>query len=299
MHIVKRHNINKIILTFIAAIISLLFIFPLVLTITNSFMSEREIDINYSMIAVNNNLGENTSKHSTDNDIYVNLKIIPDIVTLEQYYEVLIKQTKFLFMFWNSIKIALSIILGQVVVASMAAYAFSNIEFPGREKIFFIYIVMMLMPFQVTLLPNYIVADMFNLIDKHEAIIFPGIFSAFGVFLLRQFMLDIPKEYKEAAMIDGANQFYIFLNVIIPLSINALAALIILVFIDNWNLVEQPLILIKDQLKEPLSIYLSQINSNEKGIAFAASTIYMVPALLIFLYAESYLVDGISHSGIK
>lgn len=293
----KKFGFNKVILTFITAVISLFFIFPLLLTVTNSFMSEREIDINYSMISINRT-EENKSKTSNA-DRYVNLKLIPDMVTIDQYYTVLIKQTKFLFMFWNSTKIALSIIIGQVIVASMAAYAFSNIEFPGRERLFFIYILMMLMPFQVTLLPNYIVADMLNLIDKHEAIILPGIFSAFGVFLLRQFMIDIPKEYIEAAMMDGANQFYIFFKVVMPLSINAVAALVILVFIDNWNLVEQPLILLKDQLKEPLSIYLSQINNSEKGIAFAAATIYMIPALLIFLYAESYLVEGISHSGIK
>lgn len=294
----KKKLVRKILLTIITAVISLFFAFPMILTVTNSFMTENEINSNYSMVALNNDINDKEQKTLNDNS-YVKLRIIPDTVTLKQYYNVLIKQVKFLFMFWNSVKIALCVILGQVIVASMAAYAFSKIEFPGRNKLFLIYIIVMLMPFQVTLLPNYIISDIFHLIDKHESIIFPGVFSAFGVFLLRQFMMDIPKEYIEAAKMDGANQFYIFIKIIVPLSVNAIAALTILVFIDNWNLVEQPLILLKDQLKEPLSLYLSQINFNEKGIAFAASMIYMIPALLIFLYAESHLVEGIKNSGIK
>lgn len=291
----RKFNIKKVLLTLIAAIISIFFVAPLILTITNSFMTEHEINMNYDMISFNSNAHDKVK----NNNEYVNLKIVPDMVTLSQYYNVLVKQIKFLFMFWNSAKIAFCVILGQVIIASMAAYAFSKLEFPGRNKLFFLYIITMLMPFQVTLLPNYIVADMLNLIDTHSAIILPGVFSAFGVFLLRQFMMDIPKEYIEAAMMDGAGQFYIFTKIIIPISINSIAALTILAFIDNWNLIEQPLILLKDQLKEPLSLYLSQINANEKGIAFAASTLYMIPALLIFLYAESYLIEGIKNSGIK
>lgn len=290
----KKGLIKKLNLTLVTAILAFFFSAPFLLTLTNSFMSESEITANYNMLSMNNA----SEKENVDNK-YVSLKIIPNMFTIKQYYNVLIKQPKFLFMFWNSMKIALSVILGQVIIASMAAYAFSQIEFPGREKLFFIYLIVMLMPFQVTLLPNFIILDKFNLINTHEAIILPGIFSAFGVFLLRQFMLDIPKEYIEAAMIDGASQFYIFTKIIIPLSINAIAALIILVFIDNLNLIEQPLILLKDVFKQPLSIYLSQINATEKGIAFSASTIYMLPALLIFLYAESYLVEGIKNSGIK
>jgi multiple sugar transport system permease protein len=164
---------------------------------------------------------------------------------------------------------------------------------------FFVYIIVMLMPFQVTLVSNYLVADKLGLLNSYLSIILPGIFSPFGVFLLKQYMEQIPDVYIEAAKIDGASEFYIFSRIIIPLCKGGIAAVIILVFIDNWNMVEQPLILLKDAAKLPLSIYLSRINEGEIGVSFAAATLYMLPMLLIFLMGEDYLVEGIQISGIK
>jgi multiple sugar transport system permease protein len=157
----------------------------------------------------------------------------------------------------------------------------------------------MLMPFQVTLVPNYIIADKLGIIGSYLSIILPGIFSAFGVFLLRQFMAYIPNEYCEAARIDGANHFEIYTRVILPMTKTGVAALAILVFMDNWNMVEQPIIFLKEQMKYPLSVYLSKVNRNETGIAFASSTLYMLPMVLVFLYGENYLVEGIQLTGIK
>ena len=157
----------------------------------------------------------------------------------------------------------------------------------------------MLMPFQVTLVPNYLIAEKLGILDKPLAIILPGIFSTFSVFLLTKYMRQIPSSYIEAAKLDGAGEWQIFTMICIPMCRSALYAMGILLFIDYWNMVEQPLVLLTDPDKQPLSVFLSQINSGEVGIAFAASFIFMIPPLLIFLHGEQYLIEGISRSGIK
>lgn len=294
--IIKK-RFQKLLLTFLVGILALISLFPLILTVSNSFMSESEIIKSYfSGIDYSLNQGENQSNNANR---YMTLKFIPDEVVLKQYYTVLIKRTQFLFMFWNSVLIVVPIIIGQMVVAAMAAYAFSKFKFRGRDFLFFIYIVTMLMPFQVTLVPNFLVADRLGLIGSGWSIIFPGIFGAFGVFLLRQFMRSIPDEYLEAARVDGASPWQLFYKIVLPITKPGLAALGILVFVDNWNMVEQPLIFLQDPNKIPLSIFLSNINSGERGIAFAAAVIYMAPLFLVFLYGENYLIEGIQLSGIK
>jgi multiple sugar transport system permease protein len=290
----SKKKYSKAALTLLVCLAAILFIFPLLLTVSNSFMTEKEIEHNYAP------LNSSFSSSSYDeNDKFVNLKLIPDEVVLKQYYTVLVKRLQFLLMFWNSVILTVPVILGQIIIASMAAYAFGKMKFRGREQLFFIYIITMLMPYQVTLVPNYIIADRLGLMGSYLSIILPGIFATFGVFLLRQFMVYIPDEYCEAVRVDGGSHLDIFFRVILPMSKTGIASLAILVFIDNWNMVEQPLIFLQDVVKQPLSIYLSVINSGEQGIAFAASTLYMVPMLLVFLYGENYLVEGIQLSGIK
>lgn len=282
-------------LTIFITLLAVVFLFPLVLTISNSFMSEGEIAENYKPLTNVSDQRESPDRERS----FVNLKLIPDEVVVKQYYVVLLQKTKFLFMFWNSMALVLPIVFGQIIVSSMAAYAFAKINFRWREQLFFIYIITMLMPFQVTLVPNYIVADKLGILDNYLSIIFPGIFGTFGVFLLRQFMVYIPDGYAEAARVDGAGHFRIFLKIIMPLSKSGLAALAILVFMDNWNMVEQPIVFLHDRATHPLSVFLTSINHDETGIAFAASVLYMMPMLLIFLYGENYLIEGIQLSGIK
>lgn len=290
-----KRKLGKAVLSVVLLAIAVVFLFPLVLTVTNSFMSEQEIENSYSMVTSSNP----DKRDSILSGKYANVKLIPDIVTLSQYYTALIKRTQFLIKFWNSLIIVVPIILGQILVSSMAAYAFAKLEFIFRDKLFFTYIIIMMMPFQVTLVPNYIVADKLGLLGSYWSIILPGIFGTFGVFLMRQFMMYIPDAYVESAKVDGASQLRIFFSIILPMSKTGLAALAILVFIDNWNMVEQPLIFLQNVNMHPLSTYLSSINSGEMGIAFAASAIYMLPMLLIFLYGENYLVQGIQLSGLK
>ncbi|MBB6214339.1 multiple sugar transport system permease protein [Anaerosolibacter carboniphilus] len=290
-----KRKLGKAVLSVVLLAIAVVFLFPLVLTVTNSFMSEQEIENSYSMVTSSNP----DKRDSILSGKYANVKLIPDIVTLSQYYTALIKRTQFLIKFWNSLIIVVPIILGQILVSSMAAYAFAKLEFIFRDKLFFTYIIILMMPFQVTLVPNYIVADKLGLLGSYWSIILPGIFGTFGVFLMRQFMMYIPDAYVESAKVDGASQLRIFFSIILPMSKTGLAALAILVFIDNWNMVEQPLIFLQNVNMHPLSTYLSSINSGEMGIAFAASAIYMLPMLLIFLYGENYLVQGIQLSGLK
>jgi len=285
-------TIHKSLLTLLLGLIGLLLLFPIVITFTNSLMTGGELLINYGTI------GKLTEVTATGADTFVNLKWLPDKVTLAQYGELLVYSPNYLLLFWNSAGLVVPIILGQTAVAAMAAYAFAKLSFRGRDSLFLVYLLTMLMPFQVTLVPNYIMADKLGLLHTSGAVILPGIFAAFGVFMLRQFMLHIPYAYIEAAKMDGAGHLRIFLTVIVPMVKPGLAALVVLLFVDYWNMVEQPLIFIDDQFKQPLSVFLSRL-SGEWDTVFAASMLYMAPMVLLFLYAETYFIEGVQLSGIK
>ncbi len=278
--------------TTIAATFAILFLLPIVLTITNSFMSASEISANYGSVFATTDTGGKVYIAEK-----VNLKFIPDMVSFSQYITVLLKSPDYLLKFWNSVILVGPIVLFQLIVASLASYGFARYKGKLRQIIFFTYIILMLMPYQVTLVPNYLVSDWLNLIDSYWAIWLPGIFSPFAVYLLTKFMKRIPKGVIEAAQIDGAGEWQIYRRICMPLCKGALCSAAILVFIDYWNMVEQPLILLTDQEMHPLSVFLSKINAGEVGLAFAVATIYMVPSLLIFLYGEEYLVDGITYQG--
>lgn len=293
IHRKKRiHKYKLNILTVVLIVIAALFLVPIIFTICNSFMAESEITANYGTIF-------ETSKSGGTNYISetVNLKFIPDMVSFKQYSTVLFKSPDYLLKFWNSVILVVPIVIFQMIVALFAAYGFTRYRGRIREMIFFAYIILMLMPYQVTLVPNYLVSNWLKLLDTNWAIWLPGIFSPFGVFLLTKFMRRIPQGVIEAAKIDGAGEWQIFRYVCVPLCKGAMASVSILVFIDYWNMVEQPLILLTDSDMHPLSVFLSKINSGEIGLAFAVATIYMIPTLLVFLYGEEYIVEGITYQG--
>ncbi|SMF54009.1 multiple sugar transport system permease protein [Paenibacillus barengoltzii J12] len=289
----KLGMLPQIIAALAAGAVALVMLVPIILTVTGSLMTEQEIERNYGLLGVMIDVSQGGA------DAFVNLKLLPDWLSFGQYAQILIQSAKYLHMFWNSALLVAPIVVGQAVCGTLAAYAFAKLRFFGRDQLFFVYLLTMLMPFQVTLVPNYLVIDQLGLMNHESAIILPGIFGAFGVFMMRQFMTHIPNAYIEAAKIDGAGQFTIFLRIIVPLVQPGLAALSVLLFIDYWNMIEQPLIFLQDDAKQPLSLYLAQINKQARGIGFAASTLYMAPAVLLFLYAESYFVEGIGQSGIK
>lgn len=289
----KRRTFEKRALaTIVAAFFAILFLMPIILTVTNSFMSASEISSNYGQVFSTTDTGGKTYISEK-----VNLKFIPDIVSFSQYITVLLKSPDYLFKFWNSVILVVPIVGFQLLVAALASYGFTRYRGRLKEIIFFVYIILMLMPYQVTLVPNYLVSGWLNIIDTRWAIWLPGIFSPFAVYLLTKFMRRIPISVIEAAQIDGAGEWQIFRRICMPLCKGCMCSIAILIFIDYWNMVEQPLILLSDEAMHPLSVFLSKINAGEIGLAFAVATIYMVPTLLVFLYGEDYLVEGITYQG--
>lgn len=295
MHFRIRQNIIIGIIVLFMAVTAVVFMMPTILTVTNSLMSGSEISANYGKIF--GNVGSGTKTYIAEK---VNLKLIPDMISFSQYSTVLIKSPRYLFKFWNSIILVLPITLLQITVALIASYCFARFKSKIRSLVFFIYIILMLMPYQVTLVPNYLVANWLSIIDTRWSVILPGIFAPFSVYILTKFMRRIPSAMIEAAKLDGAGEWQIFAHICVPQCRSTVFSVAILVFIDYWNMVEQPLILLSDSEMHPLSVFLSKINSGDPGLAFAVATIYMIPTLLMFLYSEDYLIEGISYSsGIK
>lgn len=264
-------------------LIALLYLMPLVVTLTNSFMDASEVKRHYSTLA----------------DGFVQMNIIPDRVKLSQYYDLLFDSPVYLSMFWNSVKIVFPIVILQIVVSVPAAYTFTILKFRGKEVLFFLYIIVMLLPTQVTLLPNYIVADWLNITDSYLAIILPGIFNPFGVFLLRQYLKSMPDGYIEAAKLDGAGHGRILISIIMPLMKSGIAGAGMLALIDYWNLVDQAVVFTTESRKQPLSLFLASISENDAGVVFAGSVFYAIPVLLVLLYGQEYLKKGIGVTGLR
>ncbi len=292
-----RNKVSMGLGVLVAVIVSVMAIVPIFYTFLNSFMSSKEIADNYGVIF------QSLSGHASDGATYLartpRMQVIPQQVSIEQYKNLLLMSPTYLLKFWNSIFLVVPIVVGQMAVSCLASYSFARYRRKRREILFFSYIILMLMPFQVTLVPNYMISEKLGILNTPWAIILPGIFSTFAIFLLTKYMRQIPIAYIEAAKLDGATEWQIFTKIALPTCKSAIFALTILLFIDYWNMVEQPIVLLTDVNKQPLSVFLSQINEAEIGIAFAASALYMIPPLLIFLWGEEYLVEGISRSGVK
>ena len=276
----------------IALMFAAIFLLPTVLTVTNSFMNETEISANYGKIFETTEKGGKVFVSET-----IFIKFIPNKVSFDQYISVLFKSPDYLYKFWNSVIYTVPIMIFQLVIALLASYGFMRLKGRLKEMLFFIYIIICLMPYQVTLVPNFMVSKWLGILDTRWAIWLPGMFSPFAVYLLTKYMKRIPKSIIEAAKVDGASEWKIFIKICLPLCKGAIYSVAILIFIDFWNMVEQPLILLTDEFLHPLSIFLSKINAGEIGLAFAVACVYMVPSLLIFLYGEDYLVEGISYQG--
>lgn len=260
---------------------AIFFALPIVYTVMNSLMSPAEVQHYYS------GSGQMT------------LHLLPDQFSLEEYYQILFRRPDYLMKFFNSLWPVTVIVIGQVCVSSAAGFAFAKFRFPGRDVLFFFVIILMMMPIQVTLVSNYIVLDQMGLIGTYFAIILPAIFSPFGVFLMRQVIAAMPDELIEAAKLDGAGNWRIFLRIVLPCSKSGVVSLVILCFIDNWNMVEQPIVFLKDAGKYPLSVFLSQINEMNPGLSFACGVLAMVPVALLFLFYEKELIEGIGFSNLK
>lgn len=274
--------LGKIILFLMAAIVVL----PLAFTVLNAFMGNEEFFRYYGGLL-------------TGGTEYVTLHLLPESWTAEGFVTVLLSTPEYLMKFWNSMGMTTAIALGQISVACLAGYGFSKFRFPFRDQLFVLVIILMMMPYQVTLVSNYIVLDQMNLIGGYASLILPGIFSAFGVFLMKQSMDLVPQDILESAKLDGAGPLRIFFSIVLPCVKSTVASLLILNFIDNWNMVEQPLIFLQKKSMYPLSVFLAE-SINGSGVEiFACGVLAMIPVMLLFMNFHEELQKGIEASGVK
>ena len=232
--------------------------------------------------------------------LYVLMKSFFDLegaFTLEYYYKVFLAQSQYLLRFWKSLALSLCIALGQLIVSILAGYSFAKCRFAEKNYLFFLLIVWMIMPLQVTLVPNYVMLDSLDLLNTYYSLILPMIFVPLGAFIVTQSFKAVPGEIMEAAQLDGSGTLRVILRIMLPMSKSGLVCAALLAFLDGWNMVEQPLILLTDSDMHPLSVFLSKINSGEIALAFAVASIYLIPTLLVYLYGEEYLVEGIACQG--
>ena len=205
-------------------------------------------------------------------------------------------------MLFNSLLVAGLTTLGQLITCSMAAYAFARLKFRGHNLVFLLYLATLMVPFQVTITPLFILMRIFDWINTYQGLILPGVFSAFGTFLLRQAFLTIPTEYEEAAYMDGASPLTIFLRIILPLSTPALATLSVFAFMGSWNAFLWPLFIVREETLMTLPVGLATLQGRwltEWNLVMAGTVITVLPMLLLYLVAQKYLVQGYVMSGLK
>jgi multiple sugar transport system permease protein len=230
-------------------------------------------------------------------------QLIPDPASLESYTE-LFDLMPIARMFRNSMLVASVGTVGQVLVSAMAAYAFGRLQWRWREPVFLIYLATMMVPTQVTLIPQFILIRELGWVNSYQALILPGMFSAFGTFLLRQFFLSLPRDLEEAAMIDGANHLTIFWRIILPLSKPALGTLAVFSFMGYWNSYLLPLFVARQEDFMTLPVGLAALQGGPRALTqwnlvMAGAVITVLPILVVYLFAQKSFVRGVTLSGIK
>ena len=224
---------------------------------------------------------------------------IPNPITLDNFREVwtIVPFDRYLF---NSLFIAVCVTIGEVLTSSLAAYAFARLRFPGRDAMFLMYLATLMIPGQVTIIPNFILMRYLGWINTYEGLIIPTAFTAFGTFLLRQYFLSIPRELEEAARVDGASYFQVWSRIIMPLASPAIATLAVFSFMGAWNSFLWPFIMVNTPEMRTLTVALRSFQTDygtEWGLMMAGSLIAMLPMLVIFLMAQRYFVRGIATTG--
>ncbi len=283
------NNLKKIkrnIILFFITFPTLLVCLPIVLLVTGSVMDNGE-------------LWEHLSPVFSEAAEYISWKIVPDYPTFGNYGKLLFMTPQFFVLFWNSVKMVGFILLGQLVVGVPAAWAFAVFKVRGSRALFALYVVLMLLPFQVTMLSSYLVLNRLGFLDTQQAVILPAVFSTFPVFLTYGGFRCIPMQLFEAARIDGAGEFRIFCKIGLPLGKSGLLSAMVLGFLEYWNMMEQPMAFLEDKSLWPLSLYLPEITWAQAGYAFTTSIITLVPAVFIFIWGQDYLEQGIIFSGLK
>ncbi len=273
----RRKLIFKIVATIIMAIVSIIMLMPFAWMLSASFKPDNQI-FNFP------------------------IEWIPREITFANYDRVWNSDIPFTTFFLNSIKITVISVLGEVFTSALAGYAFAKIKFRGSNIIFLTYLSTLVFPNQMMLIPRFVLFSQMGLYNTHWALILPGMFTAFGTFMLKQFFETIPEELSESAKIDGANHFVIFSRIVVPLSISAFSALIIFQFVGSWNEYEGPLVYLRSMelATIPLGLnYFKDENSTSYGAIMAASVCSLIPIFIVFLAFQKQFVAGIATSGMK
>lgn len=244
-----------------------------------------------------------TSLKSQEYILSATPRLIPDPVTFESYTRLAdrinLERTAF-----NSMFVAVIGTAGQILVSAMAAFAFSRIQWRGRDVVFVLYLATMMIPGVILVIPQFILIRTLGWMNTYQALIVPGLFSAFGTFLLRQSFLQIPRDFEEAAFVDGANYFTIFWRITLPLSTPALATLAIFSFMGLWNSYLYPLFVARRADVMTLPVALAALQGapralTEWNIVMAGAVVAVLPVLIVYMLAQRWFVRGVISSGIK
>ena len=262
--------------------LSVVILFPIFYTVSNSFMGEKEVLAVYGGV-----MEQNTN---------IGIRFFPHQFSLEAYETVLLDTPEYLLKFWRSILMCVVIVTGQVLIGGMCGFAFAKYHFRGWKLFFILFITFLLLPVQVTLVPNYIMLSALNLIGTWWALLLPGVFSPFAVFFMTVLFQNIPTELVEAGKIDGADAMQILFRIMMPVAKPAIASLIVLAFVDNWNMVEQPIAFLENVWQYPLSVFLASVNEENFSLQFVCGILSLIPVTLLFLFFNEELSEGISIS---
>ena len=271
-------------LWFLMGVFALIMLLPIWIAVTGAFSSQWELTENLRPVLGN---GQGLAKWT----------LLPQSPTLKSLVQVLLDSPEFFTMFWNSVTITAGILLGQFAIAVPAAWGLAKLHL--SRKLGDLYMVLMLLPFQVLMYPEYLVLKSLGLLNTLWAVILPGVFSAYPVFLLTRFFAAIPEEILEAARLDGAGEWQIFRYIALPLGLPGLLSVGILSFLDAWNLIEQPMTFLKNRALWPLSLFLPETTLTDAGLGFAAALLMLIPALLLFGLCQDALEQGIVLPGGK
>lgn len=229
--------------------------------------------------------------------LITSFKSIDGEFTLKYYYEVFVGQSQYIFRFWKSVGLSLTIAFGQVVLSALAGYGFAKYKFKGKNVLFFILIILMILPLQVTLIPNYVILGKLNTIDTYFSLILPALVVPLGTFIMTQSYKAVPNSVIDAARLDGCRLFEVLLRVVIPISKNALICTFLLSFLDAWNMVEQPITYLKEFSKYPIAVALASVPPGDPTVLLVACVLVTIPPLCLFAFFNRELTEGIALGG--
>ncbi len=225
--------------------------------------------------------------------------LIPSHVTLAQYHYLFIENLRYFRLFSSSLLLTVAISLVHTVVSLLGGYVLAKVRFFGRSVIRFFYILFMVLPLQVTMLPNFLMAHRLGIYNTRWSLFFPGVFAALGVFMMEQFIRSVPDELCACARLETKSTLSMLLHVIAPYSFAGVITLFVIAFSENWNMVEQPLLLISNPEKYPLSLLLNQQQDLPQSYIFAGSALFMLPSLLLFTLFRDRIISSMDLGGIS